>query len=364
MSMRVRHREPTGPALDRWRLRKRQLVQQQLRVLCRRGLAPLELVLSLPLLLFVMALIINFGVLACWKVRADSVGRQAVWRQRWDRRGASDPLPASWPTRATPPNVSGGAALFSDPFSQHQVVRGPLIGGQGGGTSLNVDQDLLDVTKGVQTGNAQIQVTMPLLPNLNRVTFNVQHPMLSGRWQFDQMGLPDNVWRRIPTIYPQLATPFIFVPQERVSHQQAANLITSAPFRGDLFPLDRDDEFYNWYTVHPSPNPDYRPPDFHPRVIRDLSNGRRCTLPGRYPPPPQPTCLPACELDPTIVQQSYVVAHLIPDIRRVPETMKRAWIRLYQDQINYYQSLMPPNTAEVQRLQNLINTQLQPFVTQ
>ena len=100
----------------------------------RHGLAPLELVLSLPLILFVMALIINFGVLACWKVRAATVARQAVWRQRFDRKGQTDPLPTGWPNvqppsdtvpAANPPSTSEGAPLFQDPFPPQQYPVGP-----------------------------------------------------------------------------------------------------------------------------------------------------------------------------------------------------------------------------------------------
>ncbi len=44
----------------------------------RRGLATLELALSLPVLLMVMALMVNFGNVASWKVRALGVARSTV----------------------------------------------------------------------------------------------------------------------------------------------------------------------------------------------------------------------------------------------------------------------------------------------
>ena len=50
-----------------------------------RGLAMLELILALPILLFIMALIINYGTVAAWKVREHSVARLAVWETRWPR---------------------------------------------------------------------------------------------------------------------------------------------------------------------------------------------------------------------------------------------------------------------------------------
>ena len=49
----------------------------------RRGLAPLELVLALPILLFVMALIVCYGTISAWKVREHSVARLAAWETGW-----------------------------------------------------------------------------------------------------------------------------------------------------------------------------------------------------------------------------------------------------------------------------------------
>ena len=51
----------------------------------RTGLAPLELVLTLPILVFVAALIFNLGVIAMWRVRGEVNSREAVWRARWPR---------------------------------------------------------------------------------------------------------------------------------------------------------------------------------------------------------------------------------------------------------------------------------------
>src|SRR5438309_1547037 len=68
----------------------------------RRGLAMLELTLALPIMLFVMALIYNYGIAAAWKVRENSVARLAIWQSRWPRSGASDPKPSYWfPATAT-----------------------------------------------------------------------------------------------------------------------------------------------------------------------------------------------------------------------------------------------------------------------
>ncbi|MBN1590259.1 MAG: hypothetical protein JW888_12160, partial [Pirellulales bacterium] len=84
----------------------------------RRGLSTLELVLSLPLLLFVMALMINFGAAAAWRIRELSVARHAAWSNRHGHRlatdgaGATRKLPCWWPDGAT--MGAGGAGHLNE----------------------------------------------------------------------------------------------------------------------------------------------------------------------------------------------------------------------------------------------------------
>ena len=63
----------------------------------RSGLAPLELTLSLPFLLVLMALMINFGVIGSWKVRTQGNAHYAVFRTLLGRTGDSNPPPDNWP---------------------------------------------------------------------------------------------------------------------------------------------------------------------------------------------------------------------------------------------------------------------------
>src|SRR5262245_50908648 len=72
-----------------------------LRIIPRRGLAPLELVLSLLFLLVLMALIINFGTTAPWHVRGNVAARHAVWRTLSARTGNGYPSPSNWWPPAT-----------------------------------------------------------------------------------------------------------------------------------------------------------------------------------------------------------------------------------------------------------------------
>src|SRR6185295_16238635 len=109
-----------------------------------RGLAPLELVMGLPALLFTMALIWNFGAAACWKVRGTVAARDAAWRTRYDRQGRSQAFPAlsNWPAPAT--TTAGSSGTFpqvDNSMLLQPVARGPVLAG--GQVSVQVNENLL-----------------------------------------------------------------------------------------------------------------------------------------------------------------------------------------------------------------------------
>ncbi|MCR4411969.1 MAG: pilus assembly protein, partial [Thermoguttaceae bacterium] len=85
----------------------------------RHGLSPLEFVLALPMLLFVMALMLNFGTVASWKVRTLGAARHAAWSTRAPRSGMQYPRPANWPPAA---NLGAGGA--GDQLGVHPHVIG------------------------------------------------------------------------------------------------------------------------------------------------------------------------------------------------------------------------------------------------
>ncbi|MBM4076542.1 MAG: hypothetical protein FJ267_13005, partial [Planctomycetes bacterium] len=72
-------------------------------------MAPLEFVLALPMLLIMMALMINFGVAGAWKVRAQVNSRYAGWRTLTNRTGESNAIPPYWPQSAGLSAVSGSS---------------------------------------------------------------------------------------------------------------------------------------------------------------------------------------------------------------------------------------------------------------
>lgn len=172
--------------------------------LIRSGLAPLELILCLPMLLMMMAMIIIAGTAGVWKVRTAVNSHEAALRTVWPR-DSRELVPAHWrmgvmsvddPSRPSPPH------FFDDPLLDHVVVRGPYV------MQLRVDADLFDMTRGVHSGFAEINRPFPLWPQLPyRNHYMRDTPVLTGpAWQHDTFGI-EHSDRRIPILYPDFSIP-------------------------------------------------------------------------------------------------------------------------------------------------------------
>ena len=70
----------------------------------RRAVASLELIMVLPVLMFIATVIINVGNATTWKVRSISAARDSAMRVRWPRSGWN-PRPAGWPEPGTMGNT-------------------------------------------------------------------------------------------------------------------------------------------------------------------------------------------------------------------------------------------------------------------
>jgi hypothetical protein len=213
----------------------------------RSGLAPLELVLTLPMLLLVMGVMVYFGNAAFWKVRGLTVARHAAWSTRWPREDLAANPPRNW--RPGTMNVGQAAAIdaLDDPAIDLPVVRGPLPGG------FKVDDELLDFSRGVVDGEAEITHTPVMLSVMGDLHYDLDHPLLDDRFQYPQMNLPANRHRRIPILY-ELPKADASLSQAFV---QAIQELLRAPYRNDLRPLDRDDEIRALLGFAP---------DFHPQA--------------------------------------------------------------------------------------------------
>jgi len=292
------------------------------------GLATLEMVLALPILLMVMALMVNFGTRFCWKVRTQGIARHAVWGARWPRTGNSNPRPDYWPASA---GISTGDAAdipeLDDPRVHQPVARGPLPGG------TVVNTRLLDPTRGVRFGSAEITRAYPMLGSvMGNYRLHAETYFLDDKWQYQRMGLGSTTQRRIPVIYalakasPALVNAYV----------QSVVAIVRSPLRADLAPLDRDDEFLYW---------EHSAPDFHPRLTRF------CTL----------------DLDKAKQNVSDLIDHIQGKDERnnhvasVAETMARAFIGLYQRAIDRLRRPFAPNPpppavqAQIDQLQDKID---------
>jgi hypothetical protein len=202
----------------------------------RRGLSTLEMVLVLPILLFIMALMINYGTVACWKVRGSTVARHELWGSRWPRTGGSNPRPTYWPATASASvSDAGHVPEIDDPRVDQPVARGPL-------PHVNVKRNLLDPTRGLREGAAGISRDFPLLAKLGPYHLDAHDRLLDDKWQYQRMGLGSNVQLRIPVIYGLAKAPARLVE----AYAQAVETLMGAAFQPALRPLDHDDEFIKW----------------------------------------------------------------------------------------------------------------------
>lgn len=314
------------------------------------GLAMLELVLALPLLLLMMALIINFGTVAAWKVRGLAVARHAAWSNRWPRSASQLPRPEYWPTSAAL-GVSQAAPLATgdDPRLHNPAIRGPLPNG------FVVRDQLLNPARGVTEGFGHLRRRLPLVTSTRPYELAPRTQVMEYFWDHAEMGLFSTFERRTQALYELPRAPAVYSE----AYRQAAMAILTADFRADLAPLDRDDEFlfyarrFGWQTGAP---------DFHPALRR------------------------FCSLDHSVAQTR--VDHLIIEIEGqivadsegnrqriggVPQRIVQAFIHLYTQVIHQLTLLLdggglPPDESlairgEISDLQNRI-THLQAFLNE
>lgn len=284
----------------------------------RRGLAPLEFVLTLPVLLFVLALMVDAESKSSWKIRGQITARDAAWRSRYNRTGANLPNPGNWRPPATmsvngtPPNPA-----LENPALQQPALRGPQF------MTFGV-LPTLDQTRGGWVGQSSKQWRPPLLPKLGTSVLNQQHPLVDGKWQYTQMGIPGNVYRRIGYIYVLPQTD----PSLKAAYSMAVAALAQSPIRPALAVLDRDEEIRAFYGQYH---------DFHPRIA-------------------------FCDYRPSNVYNSYV----LPLIRRIqggippsarnglPGQMARFWLNMYRQRQN--QLRQQGQAAAAAALQPLIDS--------
>jgi hypothetical protein len=273
----------------------------------RHGLASLELVLALPILLFMMALMVNFGVIAAWKVRGSSVSRFEAWRARDERTNYTYPRDDSWwPNAATyaygwDGNITVSSSLTGAVDSSSMVPTG----------DVTVVATLLDVTRGLVRGYAELSRGYAMLGKMGKFEVQAQTYLVDDKWRYDEMGLGRNNARRSLVVY-HLPT------ASSAAYVQAATNLFYAfyynpPYTAYLAPLDRDPEFIAFRGFAP-----------------------------HFPPP----LASFCTLDMSVVDA--LVQNLIDQVQgvygeqihipSVAEQMTQAFISLYQQMVQNYQN--------------------------
>lgn len=280
-----------------------------------RGLAALELVLWLPVLLFVTALMVNVGTSQAWRIRGEVAARDAAWQSRWPRTASPRPPVAIWPKDAGWGN--GGAASNLPPLQhqavQHEVIRGSLA-------PVDV-KPILHYDQGEVAGSASISRPFPMLPKLgNFDSGQIASELLTNEFQIGTMVwedgrgethyVPWNVFRRIKVLYvlqeqkPAFAQEFL---------RALMGLFNMRNF-GALWVLDHDPEIRHYQGGYA---------DFHPQVR------------------------PRCELNPLVVRKEEIerlIDHRRPDgkvelgeISLIPRNMTNYFLSMYRNEIQELQ---------------------------
>lgn len=292
----------------------------------RRGLAPLELCLVLPLLMFLCALLIYAGTTFVWQVRGLNASRDVVWKARYPRSGFA-PAPINWIDPATANlNDTEDYLPLDLPQIDHPVARGPLIGAE-------VNRDLLDPTLHPRRGQAALSKQLQIPPQGATLRFNLQHDLLHDSWTYPQMGMGGNVQQRIPVIY-QLAKADPALVQRFID---AVVAIYYSPEMADLAPLDRESDF---------PRFGRGTPDFHPRLSSFSS------------------------LDVERIREQNV-GPLLERIEQLPSRMTGSYLSLYRGaladleaQLNTDPPPDPATAAAIQAELNALHAELDPYIEQ
>ncbi|MFM9118656.1 MAG: hypothetical protein ACKOU6_21095 [Planctomycetota bacterium] len=279
----------------------------------RRGLAPLELVLWLPVLLMVMALMVNYGTSLSWRVRGEVVARNAAWRTRLGRDSTAEARSPAWPANASSGHTNTGGWLYVDhPLVNQPIARGPMYENFG-------VKPRLDPFRGGREGHAQIERPYPLLSKMGSYkSGQIPDALLEDLFTGGEMGIPNDI-RRVPHLYDLPKVP----PSCGNAVREAIIGIFKIPNYAGLRVLDRDQD---WLFYRGSA------PDFHPRV-----NASRC------------------ELDRDIVQKQEVnrlIDVRLPNgkwqlgaITHLPRNMTAAFLGMFKKTLQEYQeelALMPP----------------------
>ncbi len=332
----------------------------------RHGLAPLEFVLALPILLFVMALMVNFGTAASWKIRGLGAVRYSLWANRWPRSTASFPALTYWPGNT---GVGAVDANLGENLVPPSVDGTPGLGPSGyvAPNTGNPTTDVMNFELGFTQGSANLTRQFPLFTNLPPYRLTAQTDLLDNKWEFERMQwlhvyadssehpryLQSNMDLRVPVVYIMypgvnqgawakaysearqtiidLIQPFA-IPPNPVANPNAAE--------PPLWALYPDAEFKYYGSLGLSPQTGNLPYDWEPTLGSNIICGDDTSV--------------RAAIDNLIDR---IQGNAQQGVHDVAWTMAKGFIQLYQYVINNYQlvtgTALPPQLQ--QTLQQDIN---------
>jgi len=159
----------------------------------RAGLAPVELVLVLPLLMMVAALLLFVTNAAVWKLRSHGAAREAAFQQIHPRTGGVTSNPPDWRRPEVSTTVQPGPLVWAtDPLERHVLFRGPSW------RTLPINVSLFDGSPGMLIGHAQSDIPSGIWPQMGvHYRFQRDVAVFGGhQWQYDAMGISSQDSRR------------------------------------------------------------------------------------------------------------------------------------------------------------------------
>jgi hypothetical protein len=298
----------------------------------RPGLAPLELVLALPLMLCVMALMVNFGNAATWKIRAATSARLDIWRSRPMWGASNDPKPSNWwPNSATMGTSSDNRISQVDlVWNQSDIaqpwIKGPIYAVASGYLVVR-DKRVNEMSEGVSKGVANVSLKFPFMPSLGNMTLSADHPLVDHTWQFHSMGYGRNNQRRAKDWW-NVEDSQDWAGLKQV-FLQADERIRTNPDRELMRPLDRDpDLIAGGYSF------DFYPGGGFGGCVNDLQ-----------------------QMQASVMGRGQLPDHITGGNRQagVNQRMAMSYIRMYTDEMNALLMLPNPPQTRIAQLQQWID---------
>ena len=225
----------------------------------RSGLAPLEMVLSLPLLMGMMGLVMVFGFVASWKVRSEVVARDVGWRMRNPRSNGLHQRSEEWPELQgsdrelglSTSTVGGLASVADQDVVQAPIIRGPI-------PEIDVNNDLLDLSRDVVRGISTVDQPSQVMGEIGRVDYQTQNDFLSEEFKYRPMGIGGFSVRipsrsRNPRVFLNnfaRRLPFLWETDLDVLYDNggvSSTIFAINALRDPIvLPIDEDMDFYDW----------------------------------------------------------------------------------------------------------------------